>query len=108
MQATLQRAVSLPASLRGNSRGSFHFHCTAIAAPCSAGVCLYLFLLLNVVYLPIYAKLGLVVGMTKIMLTERRSVDMIFLGLTIHYVYHITIYICKVLYCCCINNTLDY
>ena len=35
-----------------------------IAALCGAGVCLCLFLLLNVIYLSIYAKLGLVVGMT--------------------------------------------
>ena len=42
-----------------------HFHCTVLAALCGAGVCLCLFLLLNVVYLAIYVKLGLVVGVTK-------------------------------------------
>ena len=69
MQATLQYAghiaVSLPAALYGTYGGSCHFHCTVLAALCGAGVCLCLFLLLKVVYLPIYAKLGLVVGMTK-------------------------------------------
>ena len=65
MQATLQRAEGLSAALRRTSGGSCHFHCTVLAALCGAGVCLCLFLLLNVVYLPIYAKLGLVVGMTK-------------------------------------------
>ena len=49
----------------GPAGRSCHFNCTILAAPCGAGVCLYLFLLLNVLYLPIYAKLGLVVGMTK-------------------------------------------
>ena len=53
------------AALRGTDNGSCHFHCTLLAALCSAGVCLCLFLALDVVYLPIYAKLGLVVGMTK-------------------------------------------
>ena len=58
MQATLQRAVRLQLvvslSLYGSS-GSF----------CDAGVCLCLFLLLNVVDLAIYAELGLVVDITK-------------------------------------------
>ena len=53
---------------------SCQFDITALAAPCSAGVCLCLFLLLNVVYLAIYAKLGLVVGMTKQM-SNGKEVD---------------------------------
>ena len=53
------------AALRGTDNGSCHFHCTVLAALCSASVCLCLFLALDVGYLPIYAKLGLVVGMTK-------------------------------------------
>ena len=60
MQATLQRSGSawyrqrvLSLSLYGK------------AALCGAGVCLCLFLGLNVVYLPNYAKLGFVFGMTK-------------------------------------------
>ena len=52
------------AALRGTDNGSCHFHCT-VDTLCGAGVCLCLFLALKVVYLPIYAKLGLVVGMTK-------------------------------------------
>ena len=36
-----------------------------LAALSSEGVCLCLFLALDVFYLPIYDKLGLVVGMTK-------------------------------------------
>ena len=36
-----------------------------VAALCGEGVCLYLFLLLHIAYLPIFAKLGLVVGMKK-------------------------------------------
>ena len=76
---TFQRAVL--EALRSTDGGSFyfrvyfnvpqhrqqviHFHCTVLAALCGAGICLCLFLLLNVVYLPICAKLGLVVGMTK-------------------------------------------
>ena len=63
-QATLQRAVGLPADLCGTNGGSCHFHCTVPSALCDAGVCLCLFLLLNVVYLAIYAKLWLIVGMT--------------------------------------------
>ena len=65
MQATLQRAARLPAAPCGTDGGSCHFHCTVPAALCCAGVCLCLFLLLNVFYLPIFAKLGLVVGMTN-------------------------------------------
>ena len=58
MQATLQRAVRLPSALCDTDGGSCHFHCTVPAALCGVGVCLCLFLLLNVVYLPIFAKLG--------------------------------------------------
>ena len=53
------------AALCGTDNGSCHFHCRVLAALCVAGVCLCLFLALDVVYLPIYAKLGLVVGVTK-------------------------------------------
>ena len=63
LSCTFQRAVL--AALSVTDGGSCHFHCTVLAALCGAGVCLCLFLLLNVVYLPIYAKLWLVVGMTK-------------------------------------------
>ena len=52
-------------ALRGTDNGSCHFHCTVLAALCGADVCLCFFLALHVVYLSIYAKLGLVVGMTK-------------------------------------------
>ena len=60
------------AALRGTDNGFCHFHCTVLAARCSAGVCLCLFLALNVVYLPIYAKLGLVVSITKQMLWQNK------------------------------------
>ena len=53
------------AALHGTDNGSCHFHCMVPVALCDAGVCLCLFLALNVVYLRINAKLGLVVGMTK-------------------------------------------
>ena len=53
------------AALCGTDSGSCHFHCMVLAALCGAGVCLCVFLALNVVYIPIYAKLGLVVGTTK-------------------------------------------
>ena len=46
------------------------------AALCVAGVCLCFFLLLNVVYLPIYAKLRLVVGMTKQM-SNGKEIDVV-------------------------------
>ena len=52
------------AGLRGTD-GSCHFHCAVLAALCVVGVCLCLFHALDVVYLRIYAKVGLVVGMTK-------------------------------------------
>ena len=105
MQATLQRSGSAWYRQR-----VCHFHCTVLAAHCGADVWLCLFLALNVVYLSIYAKLGLVFDMTKqmsngkevdivncqpskIMSTSFRSVDMIFLGLTIHCLppYHLTL-----------------
>ena len=60
MQATLQRSGS--AWYRQRVCLS---HCTILTALCGVNGCLCLFILLNVVYLPIYAKLGLVVGMTK-------------------------------------------
>ena len=56
------------AAVRGTDGGSCHFHCMVLAALCDAGVCLCLYLFLNVVYLAICVKLGLVVGMTKGML----------------------------------------
>ena len=63
LSCTFQRAVL--AALRGTDGGSCHFHCTVLAALCGAGVCLCSFLLLDVVYLAIYAKQGSVVGLTK-------------------------------------------
>ena len=72
MQATLQRAVRLTAALYGTDGWYCHFRCTVSAALCGAGVCLCLFLLLNVVHLANYAKQGLVVGMTKQMSNVRR------------------------------------
>ena len=100
------RRLCLPAALCSADGGSCHFHCTVLAALCGADVCLGLFLLINGFYLPIYAQLGLVVGMTnqitwKIMSTSLRLVDMIFLGLTIHYICLLTIWH---LY----NNTLSW
>ena len=71
------------AALRGTDSGSCHFHCTVLTALCGAGVCLCLFLLLNVVYLPIYAKLRLVVGMTKQM-SNSKEVDSELLTLENH------------------------
>ena len=64
------------AALRGTDNGSCHFHCRVLAAPCGAGVCLCLFLALNVVYLPIYAKLRLVVGITKQM-SDGKEADIV-------------------------------
>ena len=64
------------AALRGKDNGSCHFHCRILAALCGAGVCLCLFLALDIVYLPIYAKLGLVVGMTKQM-SDRKEADIV-------------------------------
>ena len=56
--------------------GSCHFHCTVLAALSDAGVCLCSFLALDVVYLPIYAKLGFVVGMTKQM-SDGKEADIV-------------------------------
>ena len=56
--------------------GSCHFQRTVLAALCGAGVCLCLFLLLNVVYVVIYAILGLVVGMTK-QISNGKEVDIV-------------------------------
>ena len=71
--------ISIPhcnvAALRGKD-GSYHFHCTVLAALCGEGACLCFFLALNVVYLPIYAKLGLVVGMTKQM-SDGKEADIV-------------------------------
>ena len=61
------------AALHGTDNGSCPFNCTVLAALCCAGVCLCLFLALDVVYLPIYAKLGLVVGMTKQMSDDKEA-----------------------------------
>ena len=63
LSCTFQRAVL--AALCDTDGGSCHFHRTVLAALSGTDVCLCLFLLLNVVYLPIYAKLGLVVDMRK-------------------------------------------
>ena len=57
-------------------RRFFHFHCTVLAALCGAGVCLCLFLSLDVAYLSIYAKLGLVVGMTQQM-SDGKEADIV-------------------------------
>ena len=61
--------------------------------------CSYLLLLWNVVYLPIYGKMSLAVSMAKqmsdgkeLMSTSLRLVDIIFLWLTIQYVYLLTIW----------------
>ena len=64
------------AALCGTDNGSYNFHCAVLAALCGAGVCLCLFLLLNVVYLQIYVKQGLVVGMTKQM-SNGKVVDIV-------------------------------
>ena len=54
LSCAFQRAAL--AALCGTDAGSCHFHCTVLAALCGAGVCLCLFLLLDVVYLPILCK----------------------------------------------------
>ena len=64
------------AALRGTDGGSCHFHCKVLGTLHGACVCLCMFLLLNVVYLPIYAKLGLVVGMIKQM-SDGKEVDIV-------------------------------
>ena len=75
--ATLQRAVDLPAVLRGADNGFCHFHCMILADFCGAGVCLgFFFLLIHVVYLAICVKLGLVIGMTKQM-SNGKEVDIV-------------------------------
>ena len=71
LSCTFQRCVV--AVLRGTDGGSCYFHCTVLAANCGAGVCLCSFLLLNVVYLAIYAKQGLVKDMTKQMLNGKEA-----------------------------------
>ena len=71
LSCTFQRAVV--AAVRGADNGSCHFHCTILADFCGAGACLYLFPLLHVVYLAICAKLGLIVGMTKQMLSGNEA-----------------------------------
>ena len=65
LYTAFQRAVDLPAAQRGTDGESCHFHCMTLAALCGACVCLSLFLLVTVVYLPLYAKLGLIAGVTK-------------------------------------------
>ena len=46
---------------------------TVLAALYGAAVCLFLLLALDVVYLPIYAKLALVVAMTKQMSDSKEA-----------------------------------
>ena len=94
----MQRAVDLPAALRGTDGGSCHirvhfkvpwypalrgadnwscyFQCMILPNCCGAGICLCLFLLLDVVDLAICAILGLVVGMTKQM-SNGKEVDIV-------------------------------
>ena len=64
------------AALRGTDNGSCHFHCTVLAALWCAGVCLCLFLALDVLFLPTNAKLGLIVGMTKQM-SDGKEADIV-------------------------------
>ena len=47
-----------------------------IEALCDASVCLCLFLALDVVYLQIYAKLGLIVGMTN-QISDGKEADIV-------------------------------
>ena len=74
VSCTFQRAIV--AALRVADNGSYHFHCMILADFCGAGVCLCLFLLLDIVYLAICANLGLVVGMTKQM-SNCKEVDIV-------------------------------
>ena len=74
LSCTFQRAVV--AALLGADNGSYHFHCMMLADFCGSGVSLCLFLLLDVVYLAISAKLGLVVGMIKQM-SNSKEVDIV-------------------------------
>ena len=87
IQATLKRGVGIPAALCGTGGGSchffvpiFHFHFFTFHSFAifhfSHFRALCLFLLLNVVYLVICAKLGLVVGMTKQM-SNGKKVDIV-------------------------------
>ena len=69
LSCTFQRALSVARC--GTDGGSCYFHCTVLAALC---VCLCLFLLLNVVYIAICAKLWLIVGMTKQMSNGKEAV----------------------------------
>ena len=71
MQLTLQRSGSAWYRQRFLSLSPY-----GTIGSLRAGVCLCLILLLNVVYLPIYAKLGLVVGMTKLM-SSGKEVDIV-------------------------------
>ena len=71
LSRTFQRV--LRAALCGTDGGSCYFHCTVLAALCA---CLCLFLLLNVVYLAICAKLWLIVGMTKQM-SDGKEADIV-------------------------------
>ena len=64
------------AAVRDTDNGLCHLHRTVLPALCGAGVCLSLFLLLNVVCLLIYAKLGLVVGMAK-QTSDGKEVDIV-------------------------------
>ena len=72
LSCTFQRVVL--SALCDTDGGSCHFHRMLLADVCGAGVCLCLFLLLKVAYLPIYAKLGWVVGMAKQM-SNGKEVD---------------------------------
>ena len=74
LSCTFQRAVV--AALLDADNGSCHFHCMILADFCDADVCLCSFLLFDVVYLEICAKLGLVVGMTKQM-SNGKEVDIV-------------------------------
>ena len=62
------------AALRGTDNEYVTFTVLSVlAAICGVDVCLCFSLLLNVVYLPISAKLGLVVGMTKQMSNDKEA-----------------------------------
>ena len=76
LSCTFQRAVL--AALRRADNGSCHSHYTVLAALCDAGVfyVLCLFLLINVLYLPMLLKLGLIVGLTK-QTSDGKEIDML-------------------------------
>ena len=78
MQPTLQRSGSTCYRQRVLSLSLY-----VLAVLCGAGVCSCLFLALDVVYLQIYAKLGLFVGMTKQM-SDSKEIDSELLTLEIH------------------------